>query len=118
MMPEADQLTHDILQDTIDRAAGGKPKLPQLAQNPLTKDKKALAKKSDKPNTAAEQKQQMAQMATGGLGGLFQEKQQLFGKKLEGDKTAVQKARDFFRKRTNSSKATQTTSRNDVKTGS
>ena len=117
MIPDLDELTHDVLQDNIDAAAGGDPRIRQAAAAAAKKaaDAKKAENKDDKKDdkTAAAQKQQAAQMASGGLGGFFQEKFQLFGKK---DENAPEKPGLIARfkqavtrkKTTNSNASTQT----------
>lgn len=82
-MPEIDQLTYDILQQNIDTAAGVTPQILQAgAAQASSKSTAAKAVDSgDDDKTAAIQKQEFAQMATGGLGGILQEWKGMFGMK-------------------------------------
>ncbi len=83
--PEADQLTYDILQNTLDNNFNGPPPPQKITSNTqATINKKAAEKNVSQPGdqndqTAAQQKQALASMATGGLGGLFQEMHSLVG---------------------------------------
>ena len=121
-MGDIDELTHDILQDNIDDAAGGDPrkKLAEAqAQAAARAAKKPAPKKQDDKKddkTAADKKQLASQMASGGLGATFQEKFQLMGKdnisrSWNWTKEKATKIRDAFRRKTaaaTNDKSTQT----------
>lgn len=122
-MGDIDELTRDILQDNIDAAAGGDPRkklaaaqaqaAARAAKKPAGKkhEEKKSEDKDDK--TAAEKKQLASQMASGGLGALFQEKFQLMGKNnisrtWNWTKEKMSKTRNLFRsKKTTGAPASQ-----------
>jgi hypothetical protein len=102
MMPDLDELTFDVLQDDLNEHKGvslvdnwrKEQAIRKAKEADKTRAQKVTLKQKDNPTTAAEQKQQNTQMASGALGGLFQEWQQLVGKSDENKKGFIQRARD------------------------
>ncbi|MBM3894504.1 hypothetical protein FJ366_02830, partial [Candidatus Dependentiae bacterium] len=84
-MPDIDELTKDVLEENINLVTKQTSQLKLLPTQKTTPqkptDKTKTTDKDGKPQTAAQQKQQMAQMAGGSLSGLAQEWRQLVGAK-------------------------------------